>query len=88
MLAALSLLSVVWRYAVRARLARTDMTDSELAALTRRLTPGLAGYVVLLGLGLFKPVVAVIGYLVIALFFIIPLGRGRRRRPARSGGPH
>jgi uncharacterized membrane protein len=87
LLAALSLLSVVWRYAVRAHLAGTDMTDDELTALTRRLTPGLAGYVVLLGLGLFRPIIAVIGYLAIAVFFIIPLGRGRRRRPARSSDP-
>ena len=87
LLAALSLLSVMWRYAVRTRLARTDMTDDELVALTRRLTPGLAGYVVLLGFGLFKPTVAVIGYLAIAIFFIVPLGRGRRRRPSRSGDP-
>ena len=59
LLVALSLLSVLWRYGVRAHLARTDMTDDELTALTRRLTPGLAGYVVLLGFGLFKPTVAV-----------------------------
>ncbi len=85
LLVALSLLSVLWRYAVRAHLARTDMTDDELTALTRRLTPGLAGYVVLLGLGLFRPIIAVIGYLAIAIFFIVPLGRGRRRRAARSG---
>jgi uncharacterized membrane protein len=38
LLVALSLLSVLWRYAVRAHLARTDMTDDELTALTRRLT--------------------------------------------------
>jgi uncharacterized membrane protein len=85
LLVALSLLSVLWRYAVRAHLARTDMTDDELTALTRRLTPGLAGYVVLLGLGLFRPIIAVIGYLAIAIFFIVPLGRGRRRRAASSG---
>jgi hypothetical protein len=77
-------LSVLWRYAVHTHLVRTELADDELAALTRRLTPGLAGYVVLLGFGLFRPVVAVIGYLAIAIFFIIPLGRGRRRRRARS----
>jgi uncharacterized membrane protein len=84
LLAAVTLLSLLWRYAVRARLVRADAGDDELIALTGRLTPGLAGYVFLLGLGLFKPVLAVIGYLLIALFVIFPLERARRRRPARS----
>jgi hypothetical protein len=83
LLAAVTLLSLLWRYAVRARLVRSDAGDEELVALTSRLTPGLAGYVILLGLGLFKPVIAVIGYLLIALFVIFPLEQARRRRPAR-----
>ena len=76
---AASLLSLLWRYAVRARLVRSDTGDDELIALTGRLTPSLAAYVVLLGLGLFKPVIAVIGYLLIAVFVIFPLERARRR---------
>ena len=83
LLAAVTLLSLLWRYAVRARLVRSDAGDDELVALTGRLTPGLAGYVLLLGLGLFKPVIAVIGYLLIALFVIIPLERAKRRGPGR-----
>jgi uncharacterized membrane protein len=83
LLAAVSLLSLIWRYAVRAHLVRPDAGDDELIALTGRLTPGLAGYVLLLGLGLFKPVIAVIGYLLIALFVIIPLERASRRSHSR-----
>jgi hypothetical protein len=48
--------------------------------ITKRLTPGLAGYVMLIVLGLFLPVVAVLGYLVIALYIIVPIGALRRRR--------
>jgi uncharacterized membrane protein len=75
------LLSVLWRYALHARLVRPDAKDEELSLLTHRLTPGLAGYVVLIIVGLFAPVAAVIGYLVIALFFLIPLHLPRRPRP-------
>ncbi len=75
------LLSVLWRYALHARLVRPDAKDEELSLLTHRLTPGLAGYVVLIIVGLFAPVAAVIGYLVIALFFLIPLHLPWRPRP-------
>jgi hypothetical protein len=47
--------------------------------LTQRLTPGLAGYLVLIVAGLFVPIVAVFGYFAIAIFYIIPL---REVRPA------
>ena len=65
-------LSVIWRYAVRQHLVRPDMRDEEVAALTDKLTPGLAGYAVMIALGIFLPVVAVIGYLLVALFYLIP----------------
>ena len=74
------LVSVLWRYAVREQLLRPDAEDDEVQVLTRRLTPGLAGYVVLIALGLFLPVVAVFGYLVIAVYFIVPIGKIRRRQ--------
>jgi uncharacterized membrane protein len=67
-----ALLSVLWRYALHARLVRPDAGDEEITLLTHRLTPGLAAYVVLIGVGLFFPIPAVIGYLGIALFFLIP----------------
>jgi uncharacterized membrane protein len=67
-----TLLLVLWRYAVRRRLVRPDMADEEIDLLTQRLTPGLGGYVILIVAGLFYPIVAVIGYLAIALYYIVP----------------
>jgi len=85
-----TLLLVLWRYAVRAHLVRPDADDEEVQLLTQRLTPGLSGYLVLIAAGLFLPVIAVIGYLAIALYYIIPFRRlsagflpKRRRLPPR-----
>jgi hypothetical protein len=60
------------------RLVRLDAGDEEITLLTHRLTPGLGAYVLLIAVGLFLPVVAVIGYFVIALFLLLPI-RVRRR---------
>ena len=88
-----TLLWVLWRYAVHARLVRPDAGDEEVELLTQRLTPGLGGYVLLIVAGLFVPVIAVAGYLAIALFYVIPFrrwtrldpfGRRRRNRSTRS----
>ncbi len=73
------LVSVLWRYALRENLIRPDATDEEVQVLTHRLTPGLAGYVVLIALGLFAPLAAVAGYLIIAFYLILPI-RHRRHR--------
>ena len=70
-----TMLLVLWRYAVRARLVRPDLADEEIELLTQRLTPGLSAYLVLIVSGLFFPVVAVIGYLGVALYYIIPFRR-------------
>jgi uncharacterized membrane protein len=86
---ALAALLILWRYAVRERLVRPDARGEEIQLLTKRLTPGLAAYVVLIVAGLFVPVVAVGGYLAIALYYVIPfkhpyiiaLRRKRDRRP-------
>jgi len=82
------LLQVLWRYAVRAHLVRPDTADEEVELLTERLTPGLGAYVVLIVTGLFVPIIAVIGFLGIALYYIIPFRRlsasiipRTRRRP-------
>ena len=99
LLVASTLLWVLWRYAVHAHLVRPDMADEEVELLTQRLTPGLGGYVLLIVLGLFVPVIAVAGYLAVALYYIIPfrrwtridpLGHLRQRRKSRrneSAGP-
>lgn len=73
LLAAASLLSLLWRYARHAQLIRPDAKDEEITPLTQRLTPGLAGYGLVIVIGLFDPIVAVIGYLIIAIFFLIPV---------------
>jgi uncharacterized membrane protein len=83
---AVVLLSVLWRYVLRERLVRPDAADEELAMLTARLTPGLTGYLFLIILGLFLPLAAVIGYLVIPLYLILPLRRHRRHRRGTAGG--
>jgi len=89
---ATTMLLVLWRYAVRAKLVRPDLGDEEIELLTQRLTPGLGGYAVLIVTGLFVPVVAVIGFLGVALYYIIPFRRlsasflprrGRRKQHRR-----
>jgi uncharacterized membrane protein len=74
-----TLLTILWRYAVREKLVRPEADDEEVQLLTQRLTPGLAGYLILLVVGLFVPIAAVIGYFAIAVFYIIPF---RQVRPA------
>jgi hypothetical protein len=41
-----------------------------------------AGYVLVIVLGLFLPVAAVLGYLMIAVYIILPFGALRRRKVA------
>jgi uncharacterized membrane protein len=73
------LLSLLWRYAWHAHLVRPDVHDEELSLLRARLTPGLVGYLVVIALGLFVPIAALIGYLLIALYFVFPVRIPRRR---------
>jgi uncharacterized membrane protein len=79
LLVAAALVSLLWRYAVDARLVRADMAAELVRDLTTRLTPGIAGYVVMIVLGLFFPTAAVLGYLVIAVFLLVPLELLRKR---------
>ena len=48
--------------------------------LTKRTTPGLSFYAVMLAVGLLAPIAAVFGYLAIALYLIFPLALLRSRR--------
>jgi uncharacterized membrane protein len=77
------LLGVFWRSARGRGLVHPDADDEELTLVTRRLTPGLAGYVLFIGVGLFKPFVAVVGYFLLALALTVPRRRPRRARDAR-----
>ncbi len=79
LLAAL-LLSVLWRAAVRRGLVRPDADDREVSFLTRRLTPGLAGYAAFIAVGFLFPLAAVVGYLLVAIALIVP----RRHGPAEA----
>jgi uncharacterized membrane protein len=64
----------IWRYAVEHGLVPPDTGDEELRILSQRLTPSLAGYVVLIFVGMVLPMAAVLGYLIIALAIIAPIG--------------
>lgn len=68
-------LSALWRYALSDRLIRSDRTSDETRLLTRRLTPSLGFYLVVIIVGLFFPTVAVIGYLLIAIGLLVPTRR-------------
>jgi uncharacterized membrane protein len=83
LLLASTLLLVLWRYAVRVHLVRPDADDEEIQFLTKRLQPGLVGYLLLIAAGIFVPVVAVIGYLGIALYYILPFPHRRDIIPSR-----
>ncbi|MDT2008079.1 hypothetical protein FXW78_34190 [Rhodococcus opacus] len=74
---------VLWRYAVHARLVRPDVMDEDLKMLNTRLTPSVGAYVVMIVLGLFLPVVAVFGYLAIAVFILVPFAATRHRSSHR-----
>jgi uncharacterized membrane protein len=72
------LLFVIWRYVVSEEHLRADVSDEEITAVTQHLKPGFAGYVAMLALGLFLPTLAVIGYLGVAFYLLIPFGIIRR----------
>jgi uncharacterized membrane protein len=80
-----ALMSLLWRYAVREQLIRPDAADADVKMITKRLTPGLAGYVAVIVLGLFLPVLAVLGYMAIAVYVIVPFGALRRRNHSDVG---
>jgi uncharacterized membrane protein len=78
--------SIVWHWALWQRLVSKDNSEEDVRALTSKLDPSLASYVVAIGIGLWRPNVAVVLYLVIALFMIIPFRAVVReaRRQRRS----
>jgi uncharacterized membrane protein len=79
LLLTLIMVSVTWRYSVREHLVRPDLADQDVKTLTKRLTPALGVYVAMILLGLFLPIVAVLGYLALALFILIPFSAIRHR---------
>ncbi len=87
LLVAASVLSTLWRYAVAQKLVSSETDAAELALLTRRLTPGLGGYLAMIVLGLFFPVLAVLGYLLVAIFYLLPVRAVRRRTRLTKPAP-
>jgi uncharacterized membrane protein len=85
LLLASALISLLWRYAVTYKLIVPDIEDDEIRLLTNRIAPGLGGYLTLIIIGLFWPGVAVVGYLVIALFLLLPIRRPMDRGSQRRG---
>ena len=86
LLAISGFIAIEWHYALWQRLVTKDNSEADVRALTSKLDPSLVSYAVVIGIGLWRPGVAVILYLVIALFMIIPfrtvLLELRRRRRA------
>ena len=84
LLAISAFIAIIWHYALWQRLVTKDNTEDDVRALTKKLDPSLASYAVVIGIGLWRPGVAVVLYLAIALFMIIPfrtvLRELRRRR--------
>jgi uncharacterized membrane protein len=82
-----ALIGILWRWAARAGLTRPDVDDQAVRLVAERLTPGIGGYVVLMVVGQWFTLAAVVGFLVIAIFFLIPFPlRGRDGRS--RGGRH
>jgi len=78
--------SLTWHYAVAEHLVRRDNNEEDVRAISAKLDPSLASYAVGIGIGLLWPQVAVVLYLVIALFVIIPFRAVfRRLRQVRRG---
>src|SRR4029453_14203407 len=73
------------------QLVRPDTTDEDVKLLTKKLSPGLGGYAVMIVLGIFQPVAAVLGYLAVAVFYLVPFSsfrrHSRRDQGARASQP-
>ena len=84
-----AMIVLLWRYARGAKLVSMPSEGGELTVYTERLVPGLIAYAVIIVLGLFFPFAAVVGYLVIAIFIIVPIpyGTASRRRDRDSLPP-
>lgn len=76
---------MIWRHARGEGLVRPDLSDEEVEVLTQRLTPSLLGYVLLIFVALVQPLIAVAGYLVVAIVLLLPLRRPRGERSAAEG---
>lgn len=86
LLAISATLSVLWRYAVAEGLIHGDRPEERVRAVTAKLDPSLAVYALAIAIGVVAPTAAVVLYLAIALFLLIPFRtfvRHVRGRPER-----
>jgi uncharacterized membrane protein len=87
LLAMAALTSLIWRYAVSQGLVSQERPDEELRMITSKVEPGLLFYVAAIVVGLIAPRVAVVLYLLIAIFLLIPFRAIRQwLRRERAGG--
>jgi uncharacterized membrane protein len=63
----------LWRYGAKRQLLRPEVADDEVATISEKLTPSVAGYVVALVIGLVLPLVAVLVYLLVAIYLMVPV---------------
>jgi hypothetical protein len=63
-------------------LLHPDVSDEEVAALTRQTAPSPGFYIVVVLLALLAPKIAAFGYLVIALVAVFRIGGDRSATPA------
>jgi hypothetical protein len=71
--------SLLWRYAVHDGLIRSDISDKAVKTITKRLTLAWPDIIMIL-LGVFLPLLAVVGYLIIAVYNMVPIRDLRRPR--------
>jgi len=69
----------LWKFAVKDKLVKIESSDDDIEVISKRLKPSLAAYIVLIIIGLFVPIIAVIGYFLIALYIIFPAHLIKRR---------
>jgi len=82
LLAVSLLMSTLFHYAIRAKMIKKSAQDKEMGILTKKIDPTLLLYLVVIGIGLAFPHLAVFLYLLISIYIMIPfqsaLQRSRR----------
>jgi uncharacterized membrane protein len=66
------MISVMWRYAASKHLIHSHVDDGEVKAMTAKTTPSTIFYGIALLTGILLPKTAMVFYLLIALFLLIP----------------
>ena len=81
------LLSAMWQAIARRReLLRSEVTDAEVQELLGRTAPNIGFYLGVTLLAILAPYVAAVGYLVIAILFVVRAPSDPGVRPADAGG--